>query len=200
MAKTTSPATAASATAWSSFSVVTAATILIFWVLFPFYSYQLQIIFDQKFCFDPESKDQYTSCSIPSKQNASPYCPDTECKESVKGPDMFTKFINSFGTLLKQVYTIITGVVWIEIDKGVTKMEHDLHNPKKKSESTHEMGATSVSHLENKEGGGARWERTKKWGKKAGEGIKKSLSRKGIFCNEKLGNDKTCHNKDSNKD
>ncbi len=25
---------------------------------------------------------------------------------------------NSFGTILKQIYTIITGVVWIEIDKS----------------------------------------------------------------------------------
>ena len=132
MAKTPSPTTAASAAAWSSFSVVTAATIIIFWVLFPFYSYQLQIIFDQKFCFNPENEDQYEYCHLPSKQNALPYCPDTECKESVEGPDMFTKFFNSFGTILKQIYTIITGVVWIEIDKGVTKMEHDLHNPKPK--------------------------------------------------------------------
>ena len=124
MANKSSPAPAASAAAWSSFSVVTAATIIIFWVLFPFYSYQLQIIFDQKFCFNPKNKDQYEYCYLPSKQDAPPYCPgrgETDCEESVKGPDMFTKFFSSFGEILKQIYTIITGVVWIEIDKSVTK-------------------------------------------------------------------------------
>jgi hypothetical protein len=176
MANTPSPATAASAAAWSSFSVVTAATIIIFWVLFPFYSYQLQIIFDQKSCFDPELKGQH--CNLPSKQNRLPYCPDTKCKESVEGPDMFTKFFNSFGTILKQIYTIITGVVWIEIDKSVTKMEHDLHNPKPKKNRNADSNTAApqgpigkpvadaikaVANFEDKQnGGGWRWNRFKK--------------------------------------
>lgn len=191
MAKTPSPATAASAAAWSSFSVVTAATIIIFWVLFPFYSYQLQIIFDQKFCFNPEDQNQYEYCSIPSKQNALPYCPDTECKESVEGPDMFTKFFNSFGTILKQIYTIITGVVWIEIDKGVTKMEHDLHNPMPKKD----RGAkTKTSAPQGPMGqpvadavkAVATYEKTQ-----SGGGVGNTIKKK-IVCSSKLGNNKTC--------
>ncbi len=221
MAKTPSPATAVSAAAWSSFSVVTAATIIIFWVLFPFYSYQLQIIFDQKFCFNPENPEnqgQYEYCNIPSKQNALPYCPDTECKESVEGPDMFTKFFNSFGTILKQIYTIITGVVWIEIDKSVTKMEHDLHNPKPKkdrgakSKTSASQGAmtqpvaTALGAIAKFEeardtqgGGGWRWNRTKKAIGKAGTATAKALKNPGktLYCKDKIGNDKTCLGKET---
>jgi hypothetical protein len=208
MANTPSPATAASAAAWSSFSVVTAATIIIFWVLFPFYSYQLQIIFDQKSCFDPELKVQH--CNLPSKQNGLPYCPDTECKESVEGPDMFTKFFNSFGTILKQIYTIITGVVWIEIDKSVTKMEHNLHNPKPKKNRNADSNAVTpqgpigqpvadaikaVANFEDtKSGGGWRWNRFKKAVGDAGTATAKALKnpRKTVYCKDKIGSDKTC--------
>lgn len=212
MANKSSPTTAASAAAWSSFSVVTAATIIIFWVLFPFYSYQLQIIFDQKFCSDPEKTDQYEYCYLPSKQNALPYCPDTECKETVEGPDMFTKFFSSFGEILKQIYTIITGVVWIEIDKSVTKMEHDLHNPKPKKEDKPTKTSSSqgsidkpvadaieaVADFETKVGG-ALVPRVKKTIKKLGNTIKKAVKSpvKTVICSEKLGNDKSCRDDSS---
>lgn len=129
MAKIQSPKVASSAAAWSSFSVVTAATIIIFWILFPFYSYQLQIIFDQEYCLDQDNTNS-SSCHLPSNENMLPYCPNTKCEESEKGPDMFTKFINSFSTVMKQIYTIITGVVWIEADKSISAMENNLHNPK----------------------------------------------------------------------
>ena len=214
MANKSSPATAASAAAWSSFSVVTAATIIIFWVLFPFYSYQLQIIFDQKFCFNPKNKDQYEYCYLPSKQDAPPYCPgrgETDCEESVKGPDMFTKFFSSFGEILKQIYTIITGVVWIEIDKSVTKMEHDLHNPKPKKEDETKTSSSqgsieqpvadaieAVAEFKTK-AGGAPGPRLKKTIKNVGTAIGKAATSpvKTVICSEKLGHDKTCHDDSS---
>ena len=112
------------AAAWSSFTFVTVCTLIVFWVLFPFYSYQLQIIFDQK---------DGGGYNIPAAPNEKPYQPKGG-EEKVLGPDMFTAFINSFGDILKQLYQIITGVVWIEIDKSITKMEHGMH-PGKVEES-----------------------------------------------------------------
>jgi len=139
MAKIKSHKVATSSAAWSSFGVVTAVTIIIFWILFPFYSYQLQIIFDQEYCLDQDNTSS-GSCHLPSKENMLPYCPNTICQESEKGPDMFTKFFNSFSTIMKQIYTIVTGVVWIEVDKSITKMENDLHDPKpKKNKITNEQ-------------------------------------------------------------
>ena len=212
MANKSSPAPAASAAAWSSFSVVTAATIIIFWVLFPFYSYQLQIIFDQKFCFNPDKTDQYEYCYLPSKQKALPYCPDTECKETVDGPDMFTKFFSSFGEILKQIYTIITGVVWIEIDKSVTKMEHDLHNPKPEKIEDETKTSSSQGSIEQPvadaieavaefktKAGGDPGPRLKKTIKNVGTAIGKAATSpvKTVICSEKLGHDKTCHDDSS---
>ena len=215
MANKSSPAPAASAAAWSSFSVVTAATIIIFWVLFPFYSYQLQIIFDQKFCFNPDKTDQYEYCHLPSKQDAPPYCPgigETDCEESVKGPDMFTKFFSSFGEILKQIYTIITGVVWIEIDKSVTKMEHDLHNPKPKKEDKPTKTSSSQGSIDQPvadaieavaefktKAGGDPGSRLKKTIKNVGTAIGKAATSpvKTVICSEKLGHDKTCHDDSS---
>tara|TARA_B110000046_G_C13014807_1_gene408185 strand:+ start:961 stop:2706 length:1746 start_codon:yes stop_codon:yes gene_type:complete len=112
--------------AWSSFTFVTVCTIIIFWVLFPFYSYQLQIIFDQE------------HCKIPSDENGLPYCPFPGAIEKNKGPNMFTAFIKSFGDTLKNLYEIITGTFWVELKKSVIKLEDKMNVPPKTTKGGYE--------------------------------------------------------------
>ena len=120
---------------WGGFVSSTITTLIVMWVLFPFYSWQLQVIFDQAGCIDGDPKP---SCPLPYDKNATPYCPNIPpngCKETMDGPDMFTKMIEFFTHTLKQIYEIITGTVWIEIDKKVTAMENHIKNSGKKSAS-----------------------------------------------------------------
>ena len=59
-------------------------TIFIFWVVFPFYSYQLQMFYDQKIC-NEESKDpSKNSCQIPYVSYKSPYGDGTKPPERPK--------------------------------------------------------------------------------------------------------------------
>lgn len=126
---------AAKGSVWGGFISSTIITLIVMWVLFPFYSWQLQVIFDQAGCIDGDTK---TACPLPYNKNAKPYCPNISpngCKETMDGPDMFTKMIEFFTHTLKQIYEIITGTVWIEIDKKVTAMEKHIKNSGKKSAS-----------------------------------------------------------------
>ena len=59
-------------------------TIFIFWVVFPFYSYQLQMFYDQKIC-NKESKDpSKNNCQIPYVSYKSPYGDGTKPPERPK--------------------------------------------------------------------------------------------------------------------
>lgn len=143
---------------WGGFVSSTITTLIVMWVLFPFYSWQLQVIFDQAGCIDGDPK---TSCPLPYDKNAKPYCPNIPpngCKETMDGPDMFTKMIEFFTHTLKQIYEIITGTVWIEIDKKVTAMENHIKNSGKKSASKGtkkgKPGSTKPTKGKTKMGGG----------------------------------------------
>ena len=123
----------ASSAAWGAFTTATIYTIVLMWVLFPFYSWQLQIIYDQARCIDPGA----TGCPLPYNKDRPPYCPGPKaggCRETVSGPDSLTAVIEFFTHTLQQIYEIITGIAWIKVDEAVTKMEKKVKSgPKQKT-------------------------------------------------------------------
>jgi len=129
----------AASSPWAAFTSASVYVIIIMWVLFPFYSWQLQIIFDQAKCAELNPVD----CPLPYKQKARPYCPNGNCKESVSGPDSLNAIISFFTQTLQQIYEIITGMAWIKVDEAITHMEKSI------AEKT---GETSIA---GKTGGGA---------------------------------------------
>ena len=112
----------AASSPWAAFTSASVYVIIIMWVLFPFYSWQLQIIFDQAKCAELDPVD----CPLPYKQKARPYCPNGNCKESVSGPDSLNAIISFFTQTLQQIYEIITGMAWIKVDEAITHMEKSI--------------------------------------------------------------------------
>lgn len=146
---TTKNAKANKAAAWGGFINISIITVIFLWILFPFYSWQLQLIFDQAKCMDSSNR----GCPLPYNKDAPPYCPTTSsagCKETIDGPDMFTKIIDFFTHTLRQIYEIITGTIWIEVDKKVRQMEKVAKN-KQSSESSN---LNKSSKKLSQEGGG----------------------------------------------
>ena len=92
---------------WSAFWATSITTVVVFWVLFPFYSYQLQLILDQRQCKGQSNTDPGAGgggkCLLPHNKHQPPYYPcengilpdnaldGKKCpEEHVKGPDWFT--------------------------------------------------------------------------------------------------------------
>jgi len=170
----------AAAIAWEGFITISVVTTLFFWVLFPLYSFQLQIIFDQRDCkgATPDNPQGGGSdCPLPYNKVKPPYCPlGSTCKENVgehdalptrvihwiedkevaakqefdklhkaeqkieskveklvdsMAPDLslagiekWTEPVLKFFThALQQIYEIIVGVAWIEVDKHVQQLK-----------------------------------------------------------------------------
>jgi ribosomal protein L19E len=155
---------------WSHFWTVLTATLVFFWVLFPLYSYQLQVILDQRQCKGQSSDDSSQGgggkCMLPNHQHQPPYypCKDGDIRsypsalpgkkcpvEHVSGPDWFTYIIRLSRTLTKDIYSILVGEVWINADVELLDMEKKL---KKSGEgSGEESGESSKSSEESKKGG-----------------------------------------------
>ena len=112
------------AAAWGAFTSASVTIVILMWILFPFYSWQLQIILNQGRCMGENTKD----CGLPYNSKKAPYCPNEHgsCKETVSGPDSFTKLIEFFTHTLQQIYEIITGIAWIKADEAITKMENSV--------------------------------------------------------------------------
>ncbi len=130
----------AEATAWASFVSATVHTIIFLWILFPFYSWQLQIIFDQARCQTPGDK----GCPLPSNQDLPPYCPGPNvghgCRETLNGPDSLNAILEFFTHTLAQIYEIITGMVWIKADEEIKKMEKHVANHKSQPKNVGKRG------------------------------------------------------------
>ena len=128
--------------AWPHFWRVLVGTLVFFLILFPFYSYQLQVIFDQRQCkgqsHDDKSQGGGEQCSLSSHHLQPPYypCKDGNIKqytskkgaicppgEHVKGPDWFTYIMNFSRTLTKDIYSILVGEAWITADKELVAKE-----------------------------------------------------------------------------
>jgi len=112
------------AAAWGAFTNASVTIVILMWILFPFYSWQLQIILNQGRCMGENTKD----CGLPYNSKKAPYCPDEHgsCKESITNPDSFTKVIDFFTHTLQQIYEIITGIAWIKAGEAITKMENSV--------------------------------------------------------------------------
>lgn len=132
------------AAAWGAFTTATIYTIILMWILFPFYSWQLQIIFDQAKCMDPKGK----GCTLPYNKMEPPYCPGPDaggCRETVNGPDSLTAVFEFFTQTLQQIYEIITGIAWIKVDEAVTKMEKKVKaGPKQPATGEHRTKTTGA--------------------------------------------------------
>ncbi len=130
----------AAATAWASFVSATVHTIIFLWILFPFYSWQLQIIFDQARCQTPGDK----GCPLPSNKDLPPYCPGPNvghgCRETLNGPDSLNAILEFFTHTLVQIYEIITGMVWIKADEEIKKMEKHVANHKSQPKTMPKRG------------------------------------------------------------
>ena len=128
---------------WSSFWATSITTVVVFWVLFPFYSYKLQLILDQRQCKGQSSSDPTAGgggkCLLPHNQHQPPYYP---CKngvvpknalnakscpqEHVSGPDWFTYMLHLSRSLSRDIYSIIVGETWITADAELLKLEEKI--------------------------------------------------------------------------
>ena len=133
---------------WSAFWATSITTVVVFWVLFPFYSFQLQLILDQRQCKGESSTDPAAGgggkCLLPHNQHQPPYYPckngilpdgaldGKKCpEEHVKGPDWFTYMLHLSRSLSKDIYSIIVGETWITADSELLKIEEKLKKAKK---------------------------------------------------------------------
>ena len=153
---------------WSAFWATSITTVVVFWVLFPFYSYQLQLILDQRQCKGQSNTDPGAGgggkCLLPHNKHQPPYYPcengilpdnaldGKKCpEEHVKGPDWFTYMLHLSRSLSRDIYSIIVGETWITADSQLLKIEKDLEKAKK-GNGTPESGASK----EMRQGGGAK--------------------------------------------
>ena len=134
---------------WASFWSTTVYTIVFFWVLFPFYSYQLQLIFDQRQCKGqtPNDKTQGSGlhCYLPHNKKNVPYypCPNGKLpanalegktcpEEHVKGPDMFHMMLHFARSIFRDGYSILVGEAWIKADEQSKEAISELNNGESK--------------------------------------------------------------------
>ena len=135
---------------WSAFWATSITTVVVFWVLFPFYSFQLQVILDQRQCKGQSQNDQGAGgggkCLLPHNLHQPPYYP---CKdgvlppnaiesktcpvEHVQGPDWFTYMLHLSRSFSRDIYSIIVGETWITADSELQKVEKKLKNEEKTS-------------------------------------------------------------------
>jgi hypothetical protein len=128
---------------WSKFWTTSITTVVVLWVLFPFYSYQLQVILDQRQCKGQSSSDPTAGgggkCLLPHNQHQPPYYP---CKngvlppnalngkkcpvEHVSGPDWFTYMLHLSRSLPRDIYSIIVGETWITADGELLELERKI--------------------------------------------------------------------------
>ena len=128
---------------WSAFWATSITTVVVFWVLFPFYSFQLQVILDQRQCKGQSQNDQGAGgggkCLLPHNLHQPPYYP---CKdgvlppnaiesktcpvEHVQGPDWFTYMLHLSRSFSRDIYSIIVGETWITADSELQKVEKKL--------------------------------------------------------------------------
>jgi hypothetical protein len=130
---------------WASFWSTTIYTIIFFWVLFPFYSYQLQLIFDQRQCKGQTPNDKTQGgggkCYLPHNKKNIPYYPclngnlpensleGKRCpEEHVKGPDMFHMMLHFARSIFRDGYSILVGEAWIKADEQSKKAINQLNN------------------------------------------------------------------------
>lgn len=152
---------------WSAFWATSITTVVVFWVLFPFYSFQLQVILDQRQCKGQSQNDQGAGgggkCLLPHNLHQPPYYP---CKdgvlppnaiesktcpvEHVQGPDWFTYMLHLSRSFSRDIYSIIVGQTWITADSELQKVEEE---ERKKQEQSSTGVATSASDAN---GGGRR--------------------------------------------
>jgi hypothetical protein len=147
---------------WSAFWATSITTVVVFWVLFPFYSFQLQLILDQRQCKGESSTDPGAGgggkCLLPNNQHQPPYYPckngilpdnaldGKQCpQEHVQGPDWFTYMLHLSRSLSRDIYSIIVGETWITADSQLLKIEKDLKKAKKgKNNSTTTANETKM--------------------------------------------------------
>ena len=158
--KTKKSTKTSSETAWASVISTSVLTIIFFWVLFPFYSYQLQIIFDQRQCKGSSKNDKTQgggeSCPLPHNKHNAPYypCPNGELlpnsiqgkqcpEEHVKGPDMFSMFLTFCRSAFRDLYSIAVGESWIKADKIGKQAEAKLKEQKSSSGESKETSGGS---------------------------------------------------------
>ena len=138
---------------WASFWSTTVYTIVFFWVLFPFYSYQLQLVFDQRQCKGQTPNDKTQGgggkCYLPHNRKNVPYypCPNgnlpenslegKKCpEEHVKGPDMFHMMLHFARSIFRDGYSILVGEAWIKADEQSKKAINQLNNNNQTNEKT----------------------------------------------------------------
>ena len=168
---------------WSAFWATSITTVVVFWVLFPFYSFQLQLILDQRQCKGQSQNDQGAGgggkCLLPHNLHQPPYYP---CKdgvlppnaiesktcpvEHVQGPDWFTYMLHLSRSFSRDIYSIIVGETWITADSELQKVEEKLK--KKQNTSTGVASASDatpsapVAPLDGGRRGGTRENRKRK--------------------------------------
>lgn len=128
---------------WASFVTTTVHTVIFFWVLFPFYSYQLQTVFDQRQCKGQTPNDSSQgygkSCLLPHNQHNPPYYPCSNGKlganavkgktcpeEHVKGPDLFHMMLHFARSIFRDGYSILVGEAWIKSDEVAQQVKKDV--------------------------------------------------------------------------
>lgn len=135
---------------WGAFWSTTIYTVVFFWVLFPFYSYQLQVILDQRQCKGqtPNDPSQGSNCFLPHNNKSPPYYPcrddnlpkNTEkgkkCpEEHVKGPDLFHFMLHFARSVFRDGYSILVGEAWIKADEASEKIKSQMDQQQNPSTS-----------------------------------------------------------------
>jgi len=166
---------------WAAFITITIITVVFFWILFPFYSCQLQLILDQRLCLSKDKKKgEQEHCYLPHNKHRPPYYP---CKdgvggtppkhakyakcddEHVKGPDMFEWALKTFWSFFTNIWNIMGGMLAIEAESQVeqqltpeqlSELEGSSKAPSKhnKRGSKKELAATGTG-MSTKHVGGA---------------------------------------------
>ena len=146
---------------WSAFWATSITTVVVFWVLFPFYSFQLQVILDQRQCKGQSQNDQGAGgggkCLLPHNLHQPPYYP---CKdgvlppnaiatktcpvEHVQGPDWFTYMLHLSRSFSRDIYSIIVGETWITADSELQKVEEELNKKELEKKEKTNTGVASA--------------------------------------------------------
>ena len=165
---------------WVSFWSTTVYTIIFFWILFPFYSYQLQLVLDQRQCKGQTPNDKTQGggekCYLPHNRKNVPYYPcrngnlpenaleGKKCpEEHVKGPDMFHMMLHFARSIFRDGYSILVGEIWIKADEqskeAISKINDDNNESNKNNENSKKMkggnpiegiSQINTNHLKNK--------------------------------------------------
>ena len=136
---------------------------------FPFYSYQLQLVFDQRHCKGQTPNDKTQGggmkCYLPHNEKNVPYypcpngkLPDTalegkKCpEEHVKGPDMFQMMLHFARSIFRDGYSILVGEAWIKADEQSKEAIAKLNNNNSNNNNNVKESATA-STQKNMKGG-----------------------------------------------